>query len=436
MSFRSGGTSSDPVEYDLGEAFRGSFESLWEKELFSDVTVFLSNTDDQGGHTVGETLRCHRIVLSAWSPVLKDKALEAKDEGHPGWFSLKDMDNASVRTMITAFYKEKLELTLDNVWGVRKVAVDLKVEPAVKMCNEFINSRIGPKKAVPWAIASQQAELVDVETMCLDMIAASFNVCSKDKSFVGLSREQIFYVLDSPSLLATSEYSILVGLLAWGNHNMEEREEIMPELLKRLRYKLMPMDDQIHAKAGKHGFPAFSKMVKEAVLAGENAPGMDQPRGQVIQQGVQHSTPVEMITRAGWKLKLAQPYSTHTKFKDLEAITGKYLLVAASKKKERNITLCAMGRREIILKETSGNTTNYDNGVYWYFNPEKAFGFSPVPVVDLGAADQLDLQGDKRLSWHLHKSPGGAGDAGGFRVGMRKDLLESTEWIKLIFSLD
>lgn len=125
--------------------------------------------------------------------------------------------------------------------------------------------------------------------------------------------------------------------------------------------------------------------------------------------------------------------SHHTSCQDLQKIKGEFILVGAAKKKGTHISLCAMGRRENILIKTEGNETTYENGVYWYYNEDKAFGFSPIPSIDLKLADQSELQGEKRLSWHLHKYGGQASDSGGFRAGVARDILSSSEWIKLVF---
>lgn len=125
--------------------------------------------------------------------------------------------------------------------------------------------------------------------------------------------------------------------------------------------------------------------------------------------------------------------SSHTSCADLEKIKGEFILVGAARKKDHRVLLCAMGKRETILFRTEGNETTYENGVYWYYNEDRAFGFSPIPSIDLQLADQLDLQGDKRLSWHLHKHHGQASDSGGFRAGSEKGLVGSSEWIKLVF---
>ena len=81
--------------------------------------------------------------------------------------------------------------------------------------------------------------------------------------------------------------------------------------------------------------------------------------------------------------------------------------------------------------------THEDNGVYWYFCPERSFGFSPVPEVELEDADILGMGDDEddvehgrfRLSWHLEGSEG-------WRAGRLAELGEGhgpDGWKKLAY---
>jgi hypothetical protein len=77
----------------------------------------------------------------------------------------------------------------------------------------------------------------------------------------------------------------------------------------------------------------------------------------------------------------------------------------------------------------AGNNTIAENGVYWYCNPDKSFGFSPTPNVFLNSSDVLEDDAARSLRWRLDKFPGE-------RAGKHKGLYSSTMaeiWTKVCY---
>lgn len=78
----------------------------------------------------------------------------------------------------------------------------------------------------------------------------------------------------------------------------------------------------------------------------------------------------------------------------------------------------------------AGNNTVLENGVYWYCNPDKSFGFAPTPNVFLNSSDVMEDDAVKSLRWRLDKFPGE-------RAGKHKGLFSSTMaeiWTKVVYA--
>lgn len=136
--------------------------------------------------------------------------------------------------------------------------------------------------------------------------------------------------------------------------------------------------------------------------------------------GVLENIPLKALR--GWTCCYRKPYSDKTSETVFQLATGTRILVAARHKNSPNLTLCAMGRKSKVLKETFENETVKENGVYWYHWKNHSFGFSNSSSINLGSADLL--AGVHKLSWHLT-------GRGGYRVGEIKNLNESDEWEKI-----
>jgi hypothetical protein len=142
--------------------------------------------------------------------------------------------------------------------------------------------------------------------------------------------------------------------------------------------------------------------------------------------GVLESLPIKLLR--GWTCIYHKPYADKTTeqvFRTALNGSATRILVAARHKNSNTLALAAMGRINVVLKETSDSSPcNLENGVYWYHWKNHSFGFSDTRNINLGTADLLD--GKQKLSWHLT-------GRGGYRVGDIKNLNESKEWEKLVF---
>ncbi|KAL9641419.1 hypothetical protein ABK040_013348 [Willaertia magna] len=127
----------------------------------------------------------------------------------------------------------------------------------------------------------------------------------------------------------------------------------------------------------------------------------------------------------GWTLFYHKPYHHPTTEVDLQPAKGTRILVGARHKNSNSLALCAMGRKEKVLKETFENETTKENGCYFYHWKNHSFGFSDTNVVQLGTAD-LSTDSKLKLSWHLT-------GRGGYRCGLLTSLNESKEWEKMLF---
>jgi hypothetical protein len=79
-----------------------------------------------------------------------------------------------------------------------------------------------------------------------------------------------------------------------------------------------------------------------------------------------------------------------------------------------------------ILKKTILNSPSMLNDVYWYYTPDRSFGFSPSFIIAQNPGDNSTLNDTKRISWNLQ-------NFGGFRCGSNYNLYSSISFMKIIF---
>ncbi|CAD7695623.1 unnamed protein product [Ostreobium quekettii] len=427
--------------FSLADYASAQFKALLDGGDYTDITLLVSVAGEDGKFVI-DPVKSHKLVLGAWSPVLRSMMEKAARDGHPNWVRLTGYEPAALKGMIETFYTGKFTLTVDRVWATRKVAVQLDVQPVVKQCDTYLQSNITMDTCIEWVMLARENGADDFANQCLAMMGRCFNALREQDAFLAMDSQLLLQLLDSHQLQAVSEYSVLTAALRWVNHDPGNRQELIPEISKRIRFHLMSAEDKRKLLNGTHSAKdlpreareKFNEVVKSN-LKTSSLREINVPRNGVLRRGIVVDMPIDEIREVGWKLVYGQPYMSHTSVKDLENIEGDYLMVAASRKGERKIKLCAMGRRDKILTQTRGNEVTFENGTFWYYCPDRAFGFAPNAHIDLNIADTVDEDGDKRLSWHLHERRDSSGDAGGFRAGMLKNINEETQWVKLVFSL-
>ena len=104
--------------FSLADYGGRQLQSVLDRGDYTDITVLLSVRGEDGKSKI-DSLKCHKLVLAAWSPVFKELMEKAVQEGHPNWVRLVDFEPDALKSMILTFYTGKLTLSADNVWPAR-----------------------------------------------------------------------------------------------------------------------------------------------------------------------------------------------------------------------------------------------------------------------------------------------------------------------------
>ena len=146
------------------------------------------------------------------------------------------------------------------------------------------------------------------------------------------------------------------------------------------------------------------------------------------------------MVNAGYTLVYNQPYRQITNFSDLVEVAQKCddstILCAGGIDSNTNVyKLISCGNCLQALGLTSNNFVKYVNNAYWYLDPNKSFGFSPVASINLASADIQDCElvteenwsctDDLKLSWLLDGLPG-------WRLGKRSQLEDETYYKNIL----
>lgn len=129
--------------------------------------------------------------------------------------------------------------------------------------------------------------------------------------------------------------------------------------------------------------------------------------------GPQLNVALTSVLSGDWTLCYSGLYSQFLNISTLtNSCTGTYLILAAGEIKTANVSssmkadtayILAAGERSTVLSTTTRNTTNLNNGTYWYNTTDISIGFDD----DSSISQNQCFQDSRSLCWHLVANTGG-----------------------------
>ncbi|KAI3382945.1 hypothetical protein SNEBB_003107 [Seison nebaliae] len=153
---------------------------------------------------------------------------------------LSKATRTGVEALLLYMYTSKLNLTVHNVDDVIIAAKELQIESATKKCVEFIYAEV-PQDAIRVFRHVRTAEMVgdkQLQTELYNFIRENFGSLSETRGFTAeCSTKLLLVLLSDDQLVIDSEMSLLRAVLRWVEWSRQERQEFIPELLRRIRYQ-------------------------------------------------------------------------------------------------------------------------------------------------------------------------------------------------------
>ncbi|CAD7696958.1 unnamed protein product, partial [Ostreobium quekettii] len=173
-----------------------AYQAIMEAGDFADLTVMLRARGEGTERRAVESIRCHRLALAAWSPVMRRLIDRAARDGHPGWVALGCDDLAPLRALLRTFYSARVALSHDSVWSIRKAAKELEVDVVVQQCDTYLDDHLNERTCVPWLAQAEAHNHPEFSDQCLATIASSFDTVRSTYAFLSLDPSIVLRLLD------------------------------------------------------------------------------------------------------------------------------------------------------------------------------------------------------------------------------------------------
>lgn len=178
-----------------------------------------------------------------------------------------------------------------------------------------------------------------------------------------------------------------------------------------------------------------TRIVTNALTTTANEVGIARQLAGAPGLGASRNITLSSITNDGWAECYSETYGSNTSLiaDILIACDGANLMLACRLVADpTNVILAANAPRADVIFDTGNNTdvTHYKNGVEWYFNSSRSWGFALAgDGVTKGSCDTASANPDYRMCFHTS----GGVVTGGYRCGSNSSLNSSTTYERIWF---
>ncbi|XP_055849261.1 kelch-like protein 4 [Episyrphus balteatus] len=198
-----------------------------ENELFD--TVIIAGSDHVNIHA-------HSVVLCALSEYFLQIFRGTKRTSKDNIVELKEINASTLKLVIDFMYSGTIELSLQTVEAVLRIASFLMLNTLVDGCCELIEENIDYSNCLYWLCLAKELKLKGLQASSLEFTYIHFEKISKDKEFMILNENELKDLLFNDNPHGDFEEEVFLSMVAWINYNKLQREHLVFELLSMIRY--------------------------------------------------------------------------------------------------------------------------------------------------------------------------------------------------------
>jgi kelch-like protein 2/3 len=214
-----------------------AFEALtamWRKRHMCDVTLVVAGVDQQ--------IPCHRTVLAACSPYFYAMFGNDLAESYSGRVMLHEVDYEAVVKLVEFMYTSEIVINDDTVQTLLPTANLLQIDEVRGACCEFLQSQLHPTNCLGFARFADMHACKELLAVASNYTEQHFSDVVQCDEFLALPHVHVTPLLASDNLSVTSEEEVFEAVVTWVNHDKEDREQHVAEVMANVRFPLLAKD--------------------------------------------------------------------------------------------------------------------------------------------------------------------------------------------------
>uniref|UniRef100_A0A0A9YYK4 Kelch-like protein diablo n=2 Tax=Lygus hesperus TaxID=30085 RepID=A0A0A9YYK4_LYGHE len=192
---------------------------------------------------VAETVEisAHKMVLAACSPYFH-AMFTSFEESRQERIVLQGVDPYALQLLIEYVYTAEVHVTEDNVQVLLPAANLLQLADVRDACCDFLQSQLHPTNCLGIRAFADLHSCLELLGTAEAFIEQHFSEVVEGEEFLALSHHQVCKLICSDRLAVKSEEKVFECVVSWVNHDLEERQKHLAELMEYVRLPLLPQD--------------------------------------------------------------------------------------------------------------------------------------------------------------------------------------------------
>ncbi len=195
--------------------------SLYKSQLLTDVSLVC------GAET---SIRCHKIVLSAFSPYFRAMFSSGFMEAELNEIQMPATDRQTLNSIVEYAYTGIIELTFKNIQNVFSLASLLQLPELIEACCDYMNVNLDSSNALDVLQFARNHQVESLMRNAIHFVTKNISDILETQEFLAVDeKELIIEIFSSDSLNVSSESIVLDAIVKWTNGN-EMRETVFEKL--------------------------------------------------------------------------------------------------------------------------------------------------------------------------------------------------------------
>ncbi len=183
----------------------------------------------------------HKNVLASATPYFDAMFSRQFEETNARLVEVKDVSFVGLKNVVDYIYTAKIKITFKNIEDILPAAHMLQMTDLVEECIEWMLCRITKNSCFNFLQFAEKYNIETIEDAITDFVLENFKAVSETKEFTEISKEALCRYLSSDVLKTKmEEYSVYKAARNWILHNKVEDKAIISEIMKNVRFALIP----------------------------------------------------------------------------------------------------------------------------------------------------------------------------------------------------
>ncbi len=185
----------------------------------------------------GQSIPCHRVILSAASKFFFDKFEVHPESVEHNLLVIDGIDFNTLKSAVYFVYNGRVELTLKKAEKLIPASVNLMLPELTNMCKEFLIHKVDNDKEACIDIhriaKSNSLELAAGKAW--DLMIANFQEVSQTNAFKEMSETDLQAYISDERLNVANENPVFEAVVLWVRHDVENRKGIFEKMMENVK---------------------------------------------------------------------------------------------------------------------------------------------------------------------------------------------------------